>query len=766
MTAGFVSSVFADPKFYLGLLTIVMFAKDKFNMPTYDRDAIGPFAQLSPQLLTVDSRYRKGRMIYLLSMVFLYTALCIVGPTTLLSLDLPLPFTAKTADAFPAAAAAFLVSTAAANDSSWLGRIELFIRQYAHKAAYIPSAVSDLAFGLRSFHIDKWLLEDNTIDHSELSERQDAIKELARDAAYAAIHQNAKQEGEVAAWIRANILFYTLQQIFNKRKLLTSSRLDYLIDVAENRENFARIQAERAVLAGKLPATGDDGVALEQIYPEVQRFLRTTSLTLAVLMSQAARSSTFLNVHLEELGFRGSYLRDRSDHFVYMTLVYAFICLGALVTLVGLGVTTLILCEQHERGAVYFPLLVSAGTGILSYAVLFGVLDYLRDRLLDSLDWHENLEGYLRVVLPCSIIGSLGCTVLIILAFTLFGLQGLLGGSVAIIQLLIFQLIVVALGAAFGVRYARDAARLPFSRLSFLSPAVFVSPIIHGVCAAILIGGLNFAVNQFNLDREIQVNIDAVVARVGQLRQSQKETSAIKTGWFSKKEPQHINQLLESVDSAITLVNGYIARNTPLDIARREQTKAITVACTELYRFVIRNDNKELFSDPKRCELAVDVAPLDDGDKIFIELVNRMSRLFNALERPTSLDRNDLIALIYSSIGAFFFAAVFGIGFTYWRAWWLHHEREREDGQIARLREQVQLSFGSDVEFEHWLTMPVASVNGITPLEAVRYEDYRGKLFSDVQKKSSEIARQLHARRSCDAMEAPPSPAGVQEAAL
>src|SRR5947209_846657 len=124
MTASLNPSVFTNPTFYLGLITIIMYAKDKFNMPTYDRNAMGPFAQLSPQLLTVDSRYRKGRMIYLISMLFLYTALCIVGPTTLQSLDLPLGFTAKSTEVFPVAAATFLISTAAAKDTGMIGLIE------------------------------------------------------------------------------------------------------------------------------------------------------------------------------------------------------------------------------------------------------------------------------------------------------------------------------------------------------------------------------------------------------------------------------------------------------------------------------------------------------------------------------------------------------------------------------------------------------------------------------------------------------------------
>jgi len=42
-----------DPKiltnYLFGLLTIVLYAKDKFNTPTYDKESMGPFSQLPPQ---------------------------------------------------------------------------------------------------------------------------------------------------------------------------------------------------------------------------------------------------------------------------------------------------------------------------------------------------------------------------------------------------------------------------------------------------------------------------------------------------------------------------------------------------------------------------------------------------------------------------------------------------------------------------------------------------------------------------------------------
>lgn len=735
-----VAKIFLDAKFYLGLITIVLYAKDKFNMPTYNRDAMGPFAQLSPQLLTVDSRYRRGRMVYLASMIFLYTALCIVGPTTLQSLDVP--FAKAADDAFPVAAAAFLVSTAAASDSSWLGKIELFIRQYAHKAAYIPTAVSDLAFNLRSVNISEWLIPtDGSVDAKELKTRQGAIQELAGEFAFKRVTEDPGQEGTVASWVRANILFYLLQEIFGRRKVLANSKLDYLVELPENRENLERIQTDRAAILAKLPADGDADKVLQSIYPEVQRFTKLTSLTLAVLMSQAARSSNFLNVHLDQLGLRSGYLRDRSDHFAYTALTNAFILLAALLTGVILGGVVLRAYSADKWSEQFTALAITVGTGIVSYVTLFAILDYMRDKLLDSMDWQENLEGCVRLVIPGALIAAIGCTVLVILGFALFGLGGLLG-SVVIIQNLILQIIIASLAAAFGVGYLRRAARLRPDQISFWSPAMLVHPILHGLIAVVLVGGLNYGVNQYNLASETQQRLDQIASLIKKVR-DQSASDKPKTGFFSGKDPKHIAQLLGDVNRATGVAQAYISNPrglSPWDV-KSNQLAELERACNQLQLYVVAPDEtyRQWFWNDK-CGLDVDVTASDEADQTFVSLAKELSGLVDAL------GRSDYMALVFSSVASFLFAFLFGVGLTYWRAWWLNNEIDRPDGEISKLEEQAKRAFGEDIRFKEFLVHPLMAVNGLTPLEAVRYEDYRGKLFTDVQKKDPEIGRVLRAQ--------------------
>src|SRR6266404_7400502 len=187
------SFVGGDPQFltnYLfGLLTIVLYAKDKFNTPTYDKEAMGPFSQLPPQLLTIDARYRQGMRIYIFLLLALYTALCIIGPSTFNQQNIQLGFAADTSQIWPVASATFLISTGAAKDSSVLGKIEHFIRQYAHKAAYIPGIVSNLAYAIRNVETVPWLKENkDKLKLEEFGERKNSLTALIGETFVARIN--------------------------------------------------------------------------------------------------------------------------------------------------------------------------------------------------------------------------------------------------------------------------------------------------------------------------------------------------------------------------------------------------------------------------------------------------------------------------------------------------------------------------------------------------------------------------------------------------
>ena len=71
------------------------------------------------------------------------------------------------------------------------------------------------------------------------------------------------------------------------------------------------------------------------------------------------------------------------------------------------------------------------------------------------------------------------------------------------------------------------------------------------------------------------------------------------------------------------------------------------------------------------------------------------------------------------------------IGCSYWRTWWLYNAADR----IEELKAQITKSYGASLDVERCLTHPIGSLGNITAVEAIRYEDYRTKLYASVQRR-------------------------------
>jgi hypothetical protein len=530
--------------YLFGLIIIVLYAKDKFNTPTYDKESMGPFSQLPPQLLTIDARYRQGLRIYIFLLIALYTALCIIGPNTFNNQNIQLGFTANTNQIWPVAAATFLITTGAAKDSSILGKIEHFIRQYAHKAAYIPSIVSNLAYAIRNVETSPWLRENSDkLKQDEFDERLHALTALIGKKFTARINDNPRQQGHLAAWARANIVFYCMQQMF--RGVLPSERLSQLAELPENIAIFERLKKERQDLEQRFvdaeghrerKSDSEAAVDLDKLLSDVQRFSKEVSLTIVVLLSQAVRTFSDLKERLEQLGFREIDLRDRSDHLVYLLMVNFAIAIGALTSYgllllvdgllppAGASAGPLAGILSWIRNVVVVPTadtssdfnvvdhtgqLLIIATGALIYMVVFKVIDYLREGYLELSDWRENLQGYVMVVVNASLCSTVMYILLLVLLLSPLGLLPLMWTDLAgLAQQFLFQLFVAGLAAGFAVSYLRHAVRMQWPKgahgnwprillegfVSFRELPDFIK-LVHAVLAACLIGALAQAVN-------------------------------------------------------------------------------------------------------------------------------------------------------------------------------------------------------------------------------------------------------------------------------
>jgi hypothetical protein len=729
--------------YFFGALIILLYAKDKFNMPTYDKDAMGPFAQLPPQDLTIDARYQWGRTVYIVLMLCLYTAISVVGPTSFSNLMAgagPVATSiipgAGNAEVWPVAAAAFLISTGAANDNNFLGRVELLIRQYAQRSAYIPTTVSDLAFTLRTVSIKQWLISNPYIDESELGERQKVLAVLVGADNLAKIKENPKQEGQLAAWVRANILFYTLQQMFNKRPGFSSAKMEYLTDLPENVEIFNGLRAKREALvldfkSGMEQADYETG----RVFAEVQRFSKDTSLMIAVLLSQTARNTSYLTEHLDRLGFQGVDLRDRSDHFTYTIMVNAFIVAGSLLVALVLAAAWLpaftpYMTWIHNIGLARGAITIFSGT--LVYLVMFKATDYWRERLLDTLVWREDLQSYVKLTLKASFLSCSASVVLLVLVLFLFNsVDIVINGPVLFAQVFVSYLIVAALGTAFGLIYLRQAARLPADQLSLPANLLNSTALLHGLLAAVFVVALNTSTYLFNT---FSAPMDAASVVKATWEKAAQDPKGGFAGRYDSQQLKAIGNKIDdlpasldqmdlgeptmsqqaAVGSICALVN---APHAAVDGAGSPSQPTSGTAAAP---------SDAIFADPNLCQIKGGVSADDPRLPIAILLKSLQSKLADVEHVAEAL----YFVWTFPALAAFLIAYCFGVSCRYWRAWWLNNDED----YLTELKGQIRLSYGNDIDVNKCLTWPVGLLGNVTPIEAVRYEDYRSKLLANVQR--------------------------------
>jgi hypothetical protein len=607
------SFIGGDPKFltnyFFGLLTIILYAKDKFNTPTYDKEAMGPFSQLPPQLLTIDARYRQGLRTYVFLLLALYTALCIIGPSTFNQQNIQLGFAADAGQIWPVASATFLISTGAAKDSSILGKIEHFIRQYAQKTAYIPSVVSNLAYSIRNVETIPWLKENkDKLKQDEFDSRKAKLAALIGQKFVTKINQNPRQQGHLAAWARANIVFYCMQQMF--RGVLPSEKLSQITDTPENIAIFERLKKERDELERKFVGSEEQrerrpepraDANLDKLLSDVQRFSKEVSLTIVVLLSQSVRTLSDLKERLEQLGFREIELRDHSDHLVYLVMVNFSIAMGAFMSYALLRVINSVAALTKDPNILdwlesivnpsktgssnafltinHASELLIVATGALIYMIVFKVIDYLREGALDRSEWRESLQGYVMVVVIASVSSAVVCILLMVLLLSPLGLlTNIWTDPAGLAQQFLFQLVVAALAAGFAVTYLRHAVKMQWhdgghkrwSRIIqegffFFRDLPDCIKLVHAVLAACLVGMLNHTSivhTKNNLIDDTQKSLVQVMQGFGQSQEWLKNENPMSATDASQRGPRLPRKDL--IDTSCKLRDLYAAIN-PLD---------------------------------------------------------------------------------------------------------------------------------------------------------------------------------------------------------
>jgi hypothetical protein len=128
---------------------------------------------------------------------------------------------------------------------------------------------------------------------------------------------------------------------------------------------------------------------------------------------------------------------------------------------------------------------------------------------------------------------------------------------------------------------------------------------------------------------------------------------------------------------------------------------------------------------------------IQEKEGLFFHLAGSLGALYRSLRTadPGESLKANYLAWGYPAIVTFLLAYAFGVGCRYARARWLYNEADREDGQGQKLKEQIRKIYGDSVDTDKCLIFPIASLGNLTPLEAIRYEDYRVRLFAKIQRR-------------------------------
>jgi hypothetical protein len=171
----------------------------------------------------------------------------------------------------------------------------------------------------------------------------------------------------------------------------------------------------------------------------------------------------------------------------------------------------------------------------------------------------------------------------------------------------------------------------------------------------------------------------------------------------------------------------------------------------------------QLFEDPKDCTLgsllssysvsnrlpttgSTDIAVQQQvatsrNEGLFSSFVFSLPQLYASIRATKGHGGSGIVEYqiwIFPTIVAFTVALGFGIGCRHWRAWWLYNEAYRVDGNGQKLREFLLRAYGNELDFDKCLVFPISSLGNLTPLEAIRYEDYCVRLFAKVQRRQIE----------------------------
>jgi hypothetical protein len=735
----------------LGAVIVTTFAFGRYNVPTFTRTSIGDLAQLSPKSLAPDGRYQKGFLIYLFALLGLYFTLCIIGPKILEIPGLPFGPAPKDPTLWPIAVATGLTTIGIAKDTRFPGNIENFIRRKAHEAAYIPTAVTTLSGQLELFDLAGWL-KTKASDQETI----DAVQAESGGGRIGSISAAARPgEGKRASWIRGNVLFHCL-------KHLSGDRYGVIKSQDENKDAEKFLTALRDSIRSRLRTNSNwsnDNIDAS-LGKDIDSFADGASVLLAATLLQATPDARDLSTTLMKLGFKEVDSANPQSWAQFATIATGSVL---VVPIIVSTLTFLFSSSMLHYGSIVFGSLsgikshhipdhvlliqMAASTAIV-YSTAFLVLMYVREKRLQQGRWEEKLGGQMDLAKWGGIPAGLIATTL-----TLF-LPGTPLQEVATI--LLFTLPISVITSVFFVVHMRSAARAGNSRRSMAEHVFGLGTWGHAGIAVIATLGLSVFGMKIDVEKGPDRSIFAAQAQVRAIADRVTNLEGPPPASFDSVNEAIVKEAESRLGRAKETLQALVDSESPeaADIAKETLGAQVAGICG-LFSSTSYVDPGILDPHPSNSGTSKQMGPADscrligrikrDGgalDRDMGELAGVFTKFWERVEKFNdykfggTFDKGLLAQCAIAGLLSMFGSLTFGLAVRFGRIQQLRNELDRfDEGTIQRLSDRAKRHFeqsGAEDDLNVWLVTPNQGIGLMTPLEGVRYPNYRSSLFDSL----------------------------------
>ena len=732
-----------DPRYVimivLGLLVVLLFARDKYDRPSYDPKEAAVLPRLSPRMYAPTYRYRSGYSLYLMMLGALYLVTVLVGPqlARIPSLQLNEPWTSP--EYWPIGVAILLGLMATLDDSSYLGRLEAKLRRIAHEFALIPIEARQLQRRFRSAPLTAWNIATDPARKARISNSAAPVELTLIGQALVTDYREK--------WLRTAILMDSIEV------LMSTPNVAFRVgdELKEYIDNLGvKKSALRTLVDEDIKATEHKEQNRAQIDKIVVELEEQAALLLAIIVFQGMAAQADRIVAFDAIGFKSGDApppRNGTIDFLVVVMMAAvgssFLAIVAAVIYVTATTGQLTYLKDSHKNFL---------SGVFLYAVVFMVAHTTREMSVRRKNWEQNYIAFIRkswIVAAYSVLFLLPLTILFIWPSVT---------ADSIVFFTLFTLPVSALTCWFYFKHMMRAAMIyPRNNLDIESTSdgsgirrVLLNATLrrtlrlsigkrtnctdltkthafqafeHAVLAFVLAGCLAYAASWFqaqNVTRGSAFLID------GWLSKKTKKDERILNATMSMEDADKISHFWLAARPSVAEIKSF---GGAVELGKAEQQ--VNVMCSMLATAWAKNFKLGLV--PTDCDelrnVSLDGVPEQEKEYL-TQLIARLHSIVldarNALDIIKSdyafIAQSVLVAWISSAMAFAFSLTVLG-----WRRYELSRSvlaESRRRQLCERFRQDIGQSEPDRGKWIKWLTEPLENYNDLTRLEIAHYAEY------------------------------------------